>query len=90
MSGLTTTGATVIQNLDNTSKSILIWRAMLQWLGGIGIIVIAIAIFPILKIGGMQLFQSEFSSKEEKVLPRTTKIATGIDSYIFFSQLFVA
>ena len=78
MSGLTTTGATVIQNLDNTSKSILIWRAMLQWLGGIGIIVIAIAIFPILKIGGMQLFQSEFSSKDEKVLPRTTKIATGI------------
>lgn len=78
MSGLTTTGATVIQNLDNTSKSILIWRAMLQWLGGIGIIVIAIAIFPILKIGGMQLFQSEFSAKEEKVLPRTTKIATGI------------
>ena len=78
MSGLTTTGATVMQNLDVTSKSILIWRAMLQWLGGIGIIVIAIAIFPILKIGGMQLFQSEFSSKEEKVLPRTTKIATGI------------
>ncbi len=78
MSGLTTTGATVIQNLDNTSKSILLWRAMLQWLGGIGIIVIAIAIFPILKIGGMQLFQSEFSSKEEKVLPRTTNIATGI------------
>ena len=78
MSGLTTTGATVITNLDSTSKSILLWRAMLQWLGGIGIIVIAIAIFPILKIGGMQLFQSEFSSKEEKVLPRTTTIATGI------------
>ena len=51
---------------------------MLQWLGGIGIIVIAIAIFPILKIGGMQLFQTEFSSKDEKVLPRTTQIATGI------------
>ena len=84
MSGLTTTGATVIQNLDSTSKSILIWRAMLQWLGGIGIIVIAIAIFPILKIGGMQLFQSEFSSKEEKVLPRTTKIATGIGFVYFF------
>ncbi len=84
MSGLTTTGATVIQNLDSTSKSILIWRAMLQWLGGIGIIVIAIAIFPILKIGGMQLFQSEFSSKEEKVLPRTTKIATGIGLVYFF------
>ncbi len=84
MSGLTTTGATVIQNLDSTSKSLLIWRAMLQWLGGIGIIVIAIAIFPILKIGGMQLFQSEFSSKEEKVLPRTTKIATGIGFVYFF------
>ncbi len=78
MSGLTTTGATIIQNLDTTSKSILLWRAMLQWLGGIGIIVIAIAIFPILKIGGMQLLQTEFSSKEEKILPRTTKIATGI------------
>ena len=74
MSGLTT-GATIIRDLDSTSKSILLWRAMLQWLGGIGIIVIAIAIFPILKIGGMQLFQTEFSSKEEKVLPRTTKIA---------------
>ena len=88
MSGLTTTGATVIQNLDSTSKSILIWRAMLQWLGGIGIIVIAIAIFPILKIGGMQLFQSEFSSKEEKVLPRTTKIATGIGFVYLFLTIF--
>ena len=78
MSGLTTTGATVIDDLDNTSKSILIWRSMLQWLGGVGIIVIAIALFPILKIGGMQLFQSEFSSKEEKVLPRTKTIAGGI------------
>ncbi len=78
MSGLTTTGATVIQNLDNTPKSILLWRSMLQWLGGIGIIVIAIAIFPVLKIGGMQLFQTEFSSKDEKVLPRTATIASGI------------
>ncbi|MAI76456.1 MAG: hypothetical protein CBC25_04575 [Pelagibacteraceae bacterium TMED65] len=84
MSGLTTTGATVIQSLDTTSEAILIWRAMLQWLGGIGIIVIAIAIFPILKIGGMQLFQSEFSSKEDKVLPRTTKIATGIGLVYLF------
>ena len=56
MSGLTTTGATVMNDLDNTSNSILIWRSMLQWLGGVGIIVIAIALFPILKIGGMQLF----------------------------------
>ncbi len=83
MSGLTTTGATVIRDLDSTSSSILLWRAMLQWLGGIGIIVIAIAIFPILKIGGMQLFQTEFSSKEEKVLPRTTKIAGAIGMIYF-------
>lgn len=83
MSGLTTTGATVIRDLDSTSKSILLWRAMLQWLGGIGIIVIAIAIFPILKIGGMQLFQTEFSAKEEKVLPRTTKIASAIGLIYF-------
>ena len=86
MSGLTTTGATVINDLDNTSKSILIWRAMIQWLGGIGIIVIAIALL-ILKIGGMQLFQSEFSSKEEKVLPRTKTIAAGIGALYFIDIL---
>ena len=84
MSGLTTTGATVLQNLDNTSKSILIWRAMLQWLGGIGIIVIAIAIFPILKIGGMQLFQSEFSSKEEKCYQEPQKLRLELGLYIYF------
>ena len=66
MSGLTTTGATVIKDLDNTSKSILLWRAMLQWLGGIGIIVIAIAIFPILKIGGMQLFKLNLVPRRRK------------------------
>ena len=56
MSGITTTGATIITDLDSTPKSMLIWRAMLQWLGGIGIIVIAIAVFPVLRLGGMQLF----------------------------------
>ena len=78
MSGITTTGATVIRDIDNTAESILIWRAMLQWLGGIGIIVIAIAVFPVLKLGGMQLFKTEFSARDDKVLPRTTTIATGI------------
>ena len=73
MSGLTTTGATVIRDLDSTSKSILLWRAMLQWLGGIGIIVIAIAIFPILKIGGMQLFQTEFSAKRGESFTKNNK-----------------
>lgn len=80
MSGMTTTGATVLTNLDETPKSILIWRAMLQWLGGIGIIVIAIAVFPMLKVGGMQLFKTEFNSKDDKALPRTVTIATGIGS----------
>lgn len=78
MSGITTTGATVMNDLNNTSKSILIWRSMLQWLGGIGIIVLAIAVFPILKVGGMQLFKTEFNAREDKVLPRTVTIAYGI------------
>ena len=77
-SGITTTGATVIEILEAKSHGILIWRALLQWLGGVGIIVMALAVLPMLSIGGMQLFQSEFSSKEEKVLPRTKTIAAGI------------
>ena len=88
MSGLTTTGATVIRDLESTSNSILFGELCYNGLGGIGIIVIAIAIFPILKIGGMQLFQTEFSSKEEKVLPRTTKIAAAI-GLIYFALTFL-
>ena len=71
MSGITTTGATIITDLDSTPKSMLIWRAMLQWLGGIQIIVIAIAVFPVLRLGGMQLFKTEFSARDDKSLPRT-------------------
>ena len=56
MSGITTTGATVMNGLDDLPKGILIWRALLQWLGGIGIVVIALFILPFLRIGGMQLF----------------------------------
>ena len=87
MSGITTTGATVITDLDNTAKSILVWRAMLQWLGGIGIIVIAIAVFPVLKLGGMQLFKTEFSARDDKVLPRTKTIALGIGLVYMFLTL---
>ena len=54
MSGITTTGATIISDLDNSPKSILFWRAIMQWLGGIGIVVMAITILPLLKVGGMQ------------------------------------
>jgi len=75
MSGLTTTGATVIVGLDLAPPGILIWRALLQWLGGIGIIVMAIAVLPMLQVGGMQLFRMESSDTSEKILPRATQIS---------------
>ena len=78
MSGLTTTGSTIITNLDAAPNGILLWRAILQWLGGIGIIVMSIAILPMLKIGGNQLFQMESSDSSEKALPRIAQIASGV------------
>lgn len=78
MSGLTTTGATVIVGLDEAAPGILLWRALLQWLGGIGIIVMAIAVLPMLRIAGMQLFRTESSEISEKVLPRTTQLSAVI------------
>ena len=80
MSGITTTGATVITNLEMTPKSILLWRSIMQWLGGIGIIVMAITILPLLKVGGMQLFKMEGPDTTEKILPRTIEVATIIVS----------
>ncbi len=80
MSGITTTGSTVIANLDTSPKSILLWRSIMQWLGGIGIIVMAITVLPLLKVGGMQLFKMESSDSTEKILPRTTEVATIIIS----------
>ena len=88
MSGITTTGSTIITNLDNTPKSILIWRAILQWLGGIGIIVMAITILPLLNIGGMQLFRMENSDTAEKILPRTREV-TLLISIIYLTLTFV-
>lgn len=78
MSGLTTTGATVIVGLDKAPSGLLLWRALLQWLGGIGIIGVAIAILPALGVGGMQLFRTESSDLSEKVMPRVREIATAI------------
>ena len=78
MSGITTTGSTVIEDLDNSPKSILLWRAIMQWLGGIGIIVMAITVLPLLKVGGMQLFKMDGSYNTEKILPRTIEVATII------------
>ena len=80
MSGITTTGATIISDLDKSPKSILLWRAIMQWLGGIGIVVMAITILPLLKVGGMQLFKMEGPDSTEKILPRTIEVATIIIS----------
>ncbi len=81
MSGITTTGATVITGLDNAPPGILLWRAILQWLGGIGIIVMALSVMPFLKVGGMQLFRME-SSESEKAMPRAASLASSI-GYIY-------
>ena len=83
MSGITTTGATIITDLDNSPKSILLWRAIMQWLGGIGIVVMAITILPLLKVGGMQLFKMEGPLSTEKIVPRTLEVATIIISTYF-------
>ncbi len=86
MSGLTTTGATVVSNLDTRPPGVLIWRAFLHWYGGIGIIVMAMALLPMLHIGGMQLFRAESSDKSEKVLPRAGQMAKGIlGSYLLLT-----
>ncbi|MAJ85994.1 MAG: potassium transporter TrkH [Candidatus Pelagibacter sp.] len=78
MSGITTTGATIITNLDDSPKSILLWRSIMQWLGGIGIVVMAITVLPLLKVGGMQLFKMEGPDSTEKILPRTIEVASTI------------
>ena len=88
MSGITTTGSTVISNLDEGPKSILLWRAIMQWLGGIGIIVMAIIVFPLLKVGGMQLFKMESSHNAEKIFPRTAEVAKTIISTYLVLTLF--
>ena len=78
ISGITTTGATVITNLDKLTEGILIWRSLLQWFGGIGIIVLALAILPTLQIGGMQLLHMEHDDPYEKTLPKITQFVFQI------------
>lgn len=77
-SGITTTGATVLTGLQELPPGILLWRSILQWIGGIGIIVTAMAIWPLLGIGGMQLFRLESSDASEKALPRAGQIAGAV------------
>ena len=78
MSGITTTGSTIISNLEGMPKGILLWRALLQWLGGIGIIVMAITLMPIMNVGGMQLFKISNNDSSEKILPKSKEIAVRL------------
>ena len=78
VSGLTTTGSTILTDLDHLPRGILLWRSMLQWLGGIGIIVMALTILTDMRVGGLELFQSESSDRSEKFLPRIAQIAKVI------------
>lgn len=75
VSGITTTGSTVLTHLDTVPRGIHLWRGLLQWLGGIGFIVAGIAFLPMLRIGGMQLFRTESSERGEKELPSATRVA---------------
>ena len=84
MSGITTTGSTIISNLNEAPKSILLWRAMLQWLGGIGIIVMAITLMPIMNVGGMQLFKISSNDNSEKILPKTKETSIRL-IYIYLT-----
>src|SRR3989338_8671083 len=88
MSGITTTGSTVMTGLDRTPPGILLWRSLIQWIGGVGIILTAVAILPFLRVGGMQLFRTESSDRSEKVLPRPGQIAVAIgEVYLLLTLL---
>lgn len=95
VSGLTTTGATVYTGLDTAPRGILLWRSILEWIGGIGIIVFSMTILPFLRVGGMQLFRSESSDNSEKILPHvhqitgaTMAVYLGLSVLIVFSYYF--
>ena len=78
ISGITTTGSTILTKIELASPGIILWRALLQWLGGIGIIVMALAILPILSVGGMQLFKTETYEASDNAIPRARQLAGGI------------
>lgn len=87
-SALTTTGATVLSELDAMAQSYLLWRALLQWLGGIGIVAIGLFLFPFLRIGGMQMFRTENSDRSDKALPRLASVTRALCFiYVFFSVI---
>ncbi|MGM0584203.1 MAG: TrkH family potassium uptake protein [Pseudomonadota bacterium] len=84
MSGMTTTGSTVFSGLDGMPRGTLLWRGLLQWFGGIGIVVVAMGFLPALRVGGMQVFRSEAFDTFGKILPRAAEIAMSI------SRIYVA
>lgn len=86
MSGITTTGSTVLMDLDNALRGMLLWRSLLQWMGGVGFIVMGVLILPFLRVGGMRLFHAESSDRSEKVLPRFESVAKAIAlAYVILS-----
>jgi trk system potassium uptake protein len=88
VSGITTTGSTVIVGLDSLPADILLWRSLLHWLGGIGVIGMAVAVLPFLQVGGMRLFKAESSDWSEKALPRARVLAKSLLLvYLVFSVL---
>jgi len=88
MSGMTTTGSTVLTGLEDLPRGLLTWRSMLQWFGGVGIIVVAMVFLPELRVGGMQIFRTEAFDTGGKVLPRAAQIATRI-SWIYLALTLV-
>ena len=90
MSGITTTGSTVITGLDFAPPGILLWRGIQQWLGGLGIIVMAVAVLPMLQVGGMQLFKIEAFDTAEKIMPRATQISGSLTLFFIFVTLLCA
>lgn len=91
VSAITTTGSTIIVGIEGLSDGLKLWRGMMQWLGGVGIIVMAIAILPFLKVGGMRLFQTESSDWSDKILPRAGGIAKATGAvYLGFTIIVMA
>ena len=78
VSGLTTTGSTIISNLESQDRPVLVWRAIMQWIGGLGILSLGLILLPFLRVGGMQLFRMESSDRAEKPLPRLIEISRTI------------
>ncbi len=91
VSGLTTTGATVITGLDHAPVAILLWRALLNWIGGMGVILTAVAVLPVLRIGGMQLFRLDSSESGDASIPRLSQLARGVlGGYTLFTAILAA